>query len=323
MQNILRVHADTSFDPAATDLLKQGVAPHELLFPSVAVKSVLSTSAYSLDGMDVAFGQPDAGSVLASETLRWVHLTSAGYTRFDTPEFRSAAKARGLILTNSSSVYDQPCAEHLLAFLLAGARQLPRSLLARHENGSPEWNRLRNNCRLLRGQSVVILGYGAIAKLLVRMLAPFAMNVAALRRQPRGDEAVPIITLPQLPTALASADHVINILPDNAESRHFLNEARLNGMKPGAMLYNIGRGTTVNQTALANALRSGRLAAAWLDVTDPEPLPMNHPLLGLENCHITPHIGGGHHNEFQGLVRHFLDNFRRFLGGAPLRDRVL
>lgn len=323
MQNNLRVHADTSFDPAATDMLKQGIAPHELIFPSVATKSVLSTATYSLEGMDIAFGQPDAGSVLASKTLKWVHVTSAGYTRYDTSEFRNAARARGLILTNSSSVYDQPCAEHLLAFMLANARQLPRGLKASYENGSPEWNRLRNDCRLLRGQSVLILGYGAIAKLVVRMLAPFQMQVSALRRQPRGDEEVRIISLAELPQALASADHVINILPDNAESRNFLNETRLETMKAGANLYNIGRGTTVDQTALAGGLRSGHISAAWLDVTDPEPLPTDHPLRGLENCHITPHVAGGHENEFQSLVRHFLDNFRLYLEGKPLGDRVL
>ena len=323
MQTILRIHADTAFDQTATDLLKQGVAPHELIFPEVAAKSVLASATGSLEGLDIAFGQPDAGSVLASKTLRWVHITSAGYTRYDTPEFRAAAKARGLIFTNSSSVYNQPCAEHLMAFLLANARQLPCALKATYENGSPEWNQLRNDCRLVRGQSVVILGYGAIARLVVKMLAPFNMQVSALRRQPRGDEEVPILTLQELPETLANTDHVINILPDNTASRNFLDEARLTQIKPGASLCNIGRGTTVDQTALASALRSGHLTAAWLDVTDPEPLTADHPLRGLKNCHITPHVAGGHENEFQSLVHHFLDNFRRFLDGSPLLDRIL
>lgn len=323
MQNKLRVHADMALDQTTTDLLRHGVAPHELIFSSVVTKSVLSTATYPLDGMDIAFGQPNAGSVLASKTLRWLHITSAGYTRYDTSEFRAAAKARRLILTTSSSVYNQPCAEHLLSFLLAGARRLPHSLQARPENGSPEWNQLRNSCRLLRGQSVVILGYGAIARLVVKMLAPFNMQISALRRRPRGDEEVRIFTLAELPEALASADHVINILPDNAESWNFLDEARLARMKPGATLYNIGRGTTVDQTALANALRSGHLAAAWLDVTEPEPLPPDHPLRSLENCHITPHIAGGHQNDSQSLVRHFLGNFQRFLNDKPLLDRAL
>ena len=94
-------------------------------------------------------------------------------------------------------------------------------------------------------------------------------------------------------------------------------------MKPGAVFYNIGRGTTVDQAALVTTLNSGRLAAAWLDVTDPEPLPPGHPLLSAPNCHLTPHIAGGHRNEAESLVRHFLDNFQRFVAGTPLQDRVI
>jgi len=94
-------------------------------------------------------------------------------------------------------------------------------------------------------------------------------------------------------------------------------------MKKGAVLYNIGRGATVDQEALLAALTSGHLAAAWLDVTEPEPLPSGHPLLKVPNFFITPHIAGGHRNELQMLVRHFLKNLPLFLEGAPLQDRVM
>jgi phosphoglycerate dehydrogenase-like enzyme len=320
----LRILSDSYFDQTTTDRLQQGIAPHELAFPTAGgADSVLASPLYSLADVDVAFGQPDATAVLASETLRWVHLTSAGYTRYDTPEFRAAAEARGLILTNSSSVYAEPCAEHVMAFLLAAARQLPGGLRTLCKTGSPEWNRLRGDCRVLRGQTVLILGYGAIANHLVKRLAPFGMRIVAFRRQPRGNEEVRIVTLAGLPEALAAADHVINVLPDNADTRHFINEGRFACMRRTPLLYNIGRGTTVDQTALAAALRAGRLTGAWLDVTDPEPLPPEHPLLGLENCHITPHIAGGQQDESQNLVRHFLDNLRLFLEGSPLQDRIL
>jgi phosphoglycerate dehydrogenase-like enzyme len=119
------------------------------------------------------------------------------------------------------------------------------------------------------------------------------------------------------------ADHIINILPDNQESRHFFDATRFAKLKPGAVFYNIGRGTTVDQNALLNALQSGRLRAAWLDVTDPEPLPDGHPLLTAPNCHITPHIAGGHTDETKTLVRHFLKNFERFIRGESLIDRVM
>jgi phosphoglycerate dehydrogenase-like enzyme len=149
------------------------------------------------------------------------------------------------------------------------------------------------------------------------------MHITAMRRQPRGDEGLPVVTASDLPASLANADHVIDILPDNAASRGFVNDALFSAMKQGTVFHNIGRGTTVDQDALVRALRSGRLSAAWLDVTEPEPLPDDHPLRHEPNCFITPHIAGGHHAEDETLVRHFLENLRRFLAGEPLVDRVM
>jgi phosphoglycerate dehydrogenase-like enzyme len=115
----------------------------------------------------------------------------------------------------------------------------------------------------------------------------------------------------------------VNLLPANPESVGFMSPARFAAMKKGSAFYNIGRGATVDQNALLAALRSGHLAESWLDVTDPEPLPTKHPLRHLPNCFITPHIAGGHQNEPEMLVHHFLRNFHRFLRGGPLLDRVL
>lgn len=319
----LTIFSDLALDQMGTALLERGVAPHVLVRTDRLPSSVLSSSATSLEGVDVTFGQPDPARVLASRTVRWIQVTSAGYTRYDTPEFRAAAAARGLVVSNSSSVYDEPCAQHVLAFLLAQTRQLPRGLRSAAPNGSREWHGLRRDCRLLREETVVMLGYGAIARRLAALLAPFGLRMSALRRTPQGDESIPIITRDRLPAALADAGHVVNLLPDHADSRRFVDATLLGQMKPGAVLYNIGRGTTVDQTALATALRSGHLAAAWLDVTDPEPLPVDHPLRTLPNCHITPHVGGGHRDEAHALVRHFLANLRRFLDGSPLHDRVM
>jgi len=320
----LRVYTDTRFAADALELLRTGIAPHELVQPERAESSVLAKSAPDplLSTVDVAFGQPDVGSVLASERLRWVQVSSAGYTRYDTPEFRTAAAARGVALTNSSTVYAEACAEHVFAFMLAQARRLPLALSTRTPSGTPEWFGIRYTSPMLLGQRAVILGYGAIAVRLVEMLAPFKMNVVAFRRRARGDETVPVVTREGLPAALAEADHVINILPDNTESAGFVSVELLAAMKPGAVFYNIGRGTTVDQDALVAALRSGRLDSAWLDVTEPEPLPEGHPLLGLPNCFITPHTAGGHRQEQHTLVRHFLANFQRYLAGEPLLDRL-
>jgi phosphoglycerate dehydrogenase-like enzyme len=207
--------------------------------------------------------------------------------------------------------------------MLAQARLLVPGLASHSAAGTPEWFGLREGSVPLRNQRVVILGYGVIAARLVEVLAPFHMEIMAMRRTPRGNETVPVFTPDELQVALSRADHVINILPDNAESARFISAKRLAWMKPGAVFYNIGRGGTVDQGALVDALGSGHLGAAWLDVTDPEPLLADHPLRLAPNCHITPHTAGGHRAESQTLVRHFLENLRRFQSGDSLLDRIM
>ena len=320
----LHIYCDAHFTAGALALLQSGVAPHELVLPGSKGASVLGVAPAdpAMLQAEIAFGQPDAAGVLQAKGLRWLQLTSAGFTRYDTAEFRTAAQAQGLIVTNSSSVFAEPCAEHVFSFMMANARKLPEALGRQCANDSPEWAELRNASCLL-GQRVVILGYGTIAARLIELLAPFHMTITAMRRQPRGDEGVAIVTPENLPAALATADHVVNIMPENADSRGFISAARLAQMKPGAIFYNIGRGATVDQAALVDSLHSGHLGAAWLDVTDPEPLPENHPLLSAPRCHITPHTAGGRIYEAEILVRHFLENLKRFARGEPLRDRVI
>ncbi len=321
----MKIFTDLKASPELIGRLRDGIAPHELLLPSQGASSVLADVPTDplMQEADIVLGQPRVDAVLSSTNLKWLQVSTAGYTRYDTAEFRAAVKQRGIPVTNSSHVYDDPCAEHVLAFMLANARQLPRALATRCPNGAPEWNALRSDSRLLQGQSLLIVGYGAIAERVIELLGPFKMQITAMRRSVRGDEKVPIVTPDEVAAALAEADHVINILPDNADSVRWFNAARFAQMKPGAVFHNIGRGTTVNQDDLAAALKSGHLAAAWLDVTDPEPLPDDHVLWTCENCHITPHTAGGQFEETRVLIDRFLENLRRFQEGQPLVNRIM
>jgi phosphoglycerate dehydrogenase-like enzyme len=268
----------------------------------------------------IALGQPDPAKLLTATGLRLVQITTAGYTRYDTEEFR---REIGVPVCNSSSVFDEPCAQHLLAMMLALARQLPQTIL--EQAGDKGWpaDRIRSDSRLLRDQKVLLVGYGAIARRVAELLAPFGLDLVAVRRSVRGDETVPTYPIEKLDELLTEADHVANILPANASTDRIFDGGRFAAMKPGAIFYNIGRGTTVVQDALVQALTAGRLAAAYLDVTDPEPLPSEHPLWTVPNCWITPHTAGGHGGEWTRLVRHFLGNLRRFEAGEPLVDRVM
>jgi phosphoglycerate dehydrogenase-like enzyme len=325
MAGELTIWCNAKFPDTATTQLVNGVKPHRLLIDDDRAANIsVGGPSPLLEGASVAFGQPDPGQVMELPGLKWVHLTSAGYTRYDRDDLRKALSARGAMLTNSSSVFDEPCAQHLLAFMLGHARQLPQSMA--DQLGGHVWrheDRRTQTRLLLPGQTVLLLGFGAIARRLVELLAPFHMNVIAVRRHVRGDEPVPTHRVSDMTSLLPMADHVVNVLPSSPSTDGLVDGRVFDSMKHGAAFYNIGRGTTVDQSALISALNEGRVGAAYLDVTDPEPLPPDHPLWAAPNCFITPHIAGGHAEEFPNLVAHFLRNLRRFDAGEALADRVV
>ena len=319
------IYCDARFPPHVVDELLHRAAPHRVvLAANLSASNLVSAGADArLAEADIALGQPDPEQVMKLQRLRWVQVTSAGYTRYDRDDFRAALRARGAAFTNSSAVYQEPCAEHCLSMMLALARRLPQCVADQQSTRPWKAAEHRIQCRLLTGQSAVILGYGAIARRLVELLAPLRMNVVCVRRRPTGNEPVKTVPEDRLNAALATADHVVSTLPETSRTVGLFDEHRFAAMKNGAAFYNIGRGTTVDQGALLAALKSGKLSAAYLDVTNPEPLPPDHPLWSAPNCYITPHTAGGHHDEFPRLVRHFLDNLQRHVNHRPLRDRVI
>ncbi|MFI5385606.1 MAG: D-2-hydroxyacid dehydrogenase [Fimbriimonadales bacterium] len=324
MPSKLTIWCNAEFPDAVTAQLVAGASQHRLIIDEQRAANINAGGpSASLSKADVAFGQPDPGQIMELPGLRWIHLTSAGYTRYDRPDLRGALRMRGAQLTNSSMVFDEPCAQHLLAFMLAQARQLPQAMA--DQLGTHAWiyERLRPQTRLLKNQTVLMLGFGAIARRLAQLLEPFHLHLIAVRQTVRGDEPIPVHSIADLDRLLPAADHIVDVLPSNPSTDRLVDSARFGKMKPGAVFYNIGRGTTVDQGALIEALKEGRLAAAYLDVTDPEPLPPDHPLWTCPNCFITPHIGGGHAEEYPNLVAHFLRNLRRFEVGQPLLDRVV
>ncbi len=321
----LNIWCNGKFSAEATRRLQEGTQEHRLLLSATASASVLVAGALDpeLENADIAFGQPDAVHAQRCPRLRWVEVTSAGYARYDTPQFREAFQARGAAFTNASQVFADPCAQHVLAMMLALGRQLLPSY--RDQLGDHGWNyeRRRYESRLLTGQTVLLLGFGAIGRRIAQLLAPFGMKIYALRRSVKSELGVHIIPEEKLSAVLPEVDHVINVLPDNEGTRNYVNARRLAGFRPGTKLYNVGRGTTVDQRAVLEALRSGRLGAAYLDVFDPEPLPPDHPLWTAPNCYITPHTAGGRHDQDEAIVEHFLSNLAAFSRGEPLVDRVV
>ena len=343
----LTIYCNAAFPPDVEQYLTGELGSHKLVRPAALTTSNLAAGSADplLADADVAFGQPDPQQTLGLAKLKWVHLTTAGYTRYDRDDLRAAMKSRGGQLTTSSGVYEEPCAEHAFAFMLSIARQLPAMLLEQFGTkpgvggagaaygSDPKgtdahfraWRQPTHRAasRLLTNQSAILYGYGTIARRLTELLAPFKMDVVGVRRRIVGDEPARTVTQADADAHLARADHVFNILPSAAGTDGYFTADRFAKMKPGAVFYNIGRGTTVDQPALIAALKSGHLSAAYLDVTDPEPLPADHPLWDAPHCYVTPHTAGGHDTEFRRMAEHFVANLRRYERGEELADRVI
>jgi phosphoglycerate dehydrogenase-like enzyme len=246
----LKIWSNVRYDDAAMELLRAETAQHQLIVTEAKDGAALAEA-------DVAFGQPDVEAVKQSARLRWVHLDSAGYDRFDNDEVRAALGMRGAVLTNSSGVYDEPCAQHALAMIMSLARRIPHARDRQLGDHSWPMMELRAETYLLNGQTALLLGFGAIARRLVELLTPLRMNLIAMRRRPTGDEAIPVIAEGELDAHLPRADHVVNLLPMSAATRHFVNAARLAAMKrPTASSH-----LTLRAVTLANG--SGRCATFW------------------------------------------------------------
>lgn len=321
------VWTNHEFHPRAVAHFERGIAAAggRLLRDPNSSASVLAAGRADpqLAEADIAFGQPDVAEIMRRPKLRWVALTTAGYARYDRDDLRANFRARGAVLTKASDVFADPCAQQVLANMLAVARRLPHQL--RNQDGARQWLYLEDRfaASVLTGQSALLLGYGVIGRRLAELLRPFGMRITAYRRNTQaGDPGVAMVDTAGLPAAFAAADHVVNILPDSPATTRFMDAARFAQMKPGARFYNIGRGTTVDQEALVAALRARRLDAAYLDVMDPEPLPPEHSLWREPNCYLTCHVGGGTHDQDEKLVALFLDNLARFRRGEPMRDVI-
>ncbi len=322
----LTIWTNTLFSPRARLRLEAGIGEHRLIEAPRLSASVLEAAPPDprLAEADIALGQPDAEDCRRFANLRWIAVTSAGYGRYDRPEVLEELRARGSVLTSMSTVFAEPCAQHVLAMMLALGRRLPESLAEQLGERSWRFHERRAGSVLLNGQTVLLLGYGNIARRLTELLRPFGMRVFAVRRRAYSEPGVHIIAEDRVTSVLGEADHVVNLLPDNEATRNYVNARRLAACKPGARFYNIGRGTTVDHHALAEALESGRLDAAYLDVFPEEPLPPHDRLWGLPNCWITPHSAGGRRDQDEAMVDHFLGNLRLFEAGegGKLTDRA-
>jgi phosphoglycerate dehydrogenase-like enzyme len=264
-------------------------------------------------------GAPAAEDLDAAPKLRWIQATSAGVEAFMTPELAG----RDLVLTNFSGIHATNIADHVLALIFAFARDL-KTLLGRQARH--EWPEGDDALTTFEpsGQTLGIVGLGDIGEVLAQKAHGLGMRVLALQRHPYNPPPSidRVLTGDELPELLKESEHVVLCLPLTDATRHIIGREELGQMRRGAYLYNIGRGGLIDQEALMEALRDGRLAGAGLDVTDPEPLPADSPLWDLPNVLVTGHTAAATPKLWERGIELVLDNVRRFLSDEELRNVV-
>ena len=221
----------------------------------------------------------------------------------------------GATLCNARGLHDASVAEHALGLILAAQRELPRWVRAQDAH---HWEHAHT--RSLAGCRVLIVGYGSIGAALDARLRPCAAEPARVARTPRPAEDVHAIG--DLDELLPSADVVVLLTPLTEETRGLLDARRLALLPGGALVVNVGRGPVLDTGAMMAEANSGRLRAA-LDVTDPEPLPADHPLWDCPGVIITPHVAGGAAAFYPQAARFVGQQVHRFVAGQPLRNVVI
>jgi phosphoglycerate dehydrogenase-like enzyme len=227
------------------------------------------------------------------------------------------------IVTNSSGASAPAIAEHVIAMTLSHARQLHGF---RDAQLQATWDRSGGfyaDPWQVNGKTMLVLGLGAIGTQIAQKANALGMRVLAVRNSRReGPDFVEYVGLSHEMIELAAqADVVANALPLTDDTRGVIDAEFFAAMKPTAIIVNIGRGATINTDDLVAAIRSGQIAGAGLDVTDPEPLPNDHPLWGMREVIITPHVAGSGMPQ-ETRIRLLVDNIRRYQAGEPLLNPV-
>jgi phosphoglycerate dehydrogenase-like enzyme len=264
----------------------------------------------AFDQCEVVFGNPSADWVAQSPRLRWLQLESVGFGEYAALNWADLGKS--LRMTNLAGFFAEPVAESILAGILGLYRGIDHLVLFRQQRHW-EGDALRPLLKTLAGTRVVLFGFGAINRRLGELLGPFRCEVTTFAREWRADD---------LDAALALADIVVSTVPDTHGTRNTFDRVRVSRLKPGAIFANFGRGSVVDDDALADLLELNRLGGAIIDVTRDEPLPADHRFWTCPNLILTQHTGGGTRNEIDRKITLFLDNLTRYRCGEALDGLV-
>lgn len=271
-----------------------------------------------VDEADIILGNADAKLLKAPEKLRWIQTSSAGTE----PYIKEGVLAKDTILTNATGAYGLAISEHMLGMLLEIFKKLALYRDAQHQQ---QW-KSQGSVKSIYGSTVAVLGMGDIGGEFAAKCKALGAYVIGMRRTDatKPDYVDEICLTKDLDNILHRADVVAISLPGTPETMGMISRERIAQMKDGAVILNVGRGGIIDTEALCDALESGKLMGAGLDVTAPEPLPQGHRLWDIPTAVITPHISGYYHLEetFERIIGIFAENLKRFADGDKLRNVV-
>jgi phosphoglycerate dehydrogenase-like enzyme len=294
-------------DPAFTRTAEQQASYDELV-----------DSAEALYGLPDESGKALHRTVEANPKLRWVHTIPAGGGAQVKSAGLNDEQLTRIQFSTSAGTHAQPLSEFVLFGILAGAKHL-RTL--ERDQAKHHWPTRRAETRQVSEMTILVVGLGGIGRKSAEVLLGLGANVIGVHRHDvEGFETV--IPVEQLADAAATADAIVLALPGTDQTHKLLSREVLANVKPGITIVNVGRGTTVDEDALIEALQDGRVGFAALDVTYKEPLDTASPLWDLPNLLLSPHSAALNSNEDRRIAELFADNATRLLDGRPLRNPV-
>ena len=271
-------------------------------------------SSQALQTADIIIGQADPKQLCEAKNLKWLQLSWAGAEPYVAP----GILPEGVILTNVTGAFGLAISEHMVA----SALMLMKKLHLYRDNMSHAVWMDRGNVRSVDQSVVLTVGLGDIGGNFARRMKALGAYTIGIRRTeaPKPEYIDELYLSDRLDEVLPRADIIGLALPGTQLTRGLFNAERLARLKQDAILINVGRGNAIDCMALAEALEKNRIGGCALDVTDPEPLPPEHPLWKCENALITPHISGFYHvhRTYENIVDIFEENLRRYLRGMQL-----
>ena len=302
---------------AQRSALQASVPEYEFIF----AQTETVTLAQVLEA-DIIMGNVPVELICQNHHLEWFQSNFAGPDTYLVP----GVLPEQCLVTNATGAYGLAISECMLALWLSLLKELPTY---RDNQREHRWAPTGHSVGSIAGSRVLCVGMGDIGSNFARRAYALGAEVVGVRRTVHPDTPCPdyctrVVAQSALDAELPQADLVALSLPGTPETLHLFGAERLALCKPGAILLNVGRGTAVDGEALAAAVHSGRLSGAGLDVTDPEPLPPEHPLWAEPNVIITPHVTGGFSlpKTLDNIVDIFAHNLKRYAAGQPLDNQM-